>query len=425
MRLTSTFLTLMLMATLIPSGGGAVSLDTTGADSQVLIFPLFSTEGDNLTELTIRNHTDQGKALKVLTKDALSGRPTISINVYLKPGDAWNARLIGQPRFTARITTEDESCTVPQLGSQPATAVHLDRSLDESLLPRSRLDSGYIEVFEMGEIPAELAGDCDAINRRFADGEWSGGGLFLNDSVSAPGGGLSGISFIKDIDSGRTFALQPTGLADFSDEPMHTVSLRAGRPSLADVIPPQAQIGGETATFAANPINAVEAALMTQQLSAEYHSEEDARAFASALVLLPTRPFHANPGFYRSFTASPFAPDDSPVNGNLVDNTGDLLEDLPAPVAGINCDRYTGAVNFVQLVNFFAFSQPCLLGDAQFFLFDDDVRGLLELPLTGSVTSDEGTVFNGLPAVGHMLQTNFDESEQNGRGAYAVPMRRQ
>ncbi|MEM6576127.1 MAG: hypothetical protein AAF736_17765 [Pseudomonadota bacterium] len=425
MRSTSTFLTLMLLATVLPCGVGAVSLDTTGADSQVLIFPLFSTEGDNVTELTIRNHTDQGKALKVLTKDALSGRPTISINVYLKPGDAWNARLTGQPRFSTSITTEDESCTVPRLGRVRATTVHLDRSLNESLLPRSRLDSGYIEVFEMGEIPAELAGDCDAISQRFTDGEWSGNDLFLNDSVSAPGGGLSGISFIKDVDSGRTFALQPTGLADFSSEPMHTVSARAGRPSLANVMPPQAEVNGQTATFAANPINAVEAVLMTQQLAAEYHSEEDARAFASALVLLPTRPFHANPGFYRSFTASPFAPDDSPVNGNLVDNTGDPIEDLPAPVAGINCDRYTGAVNFVQLVNFFAFSHPCLLGDAEFFLFDDDVRGLLELPLAGTVTSDEGTVFNGLPAVGHMLQTSLDSSNANALGIYTVPMRRQ
>ncbi len=418
------FLLLLSLIGLALSGSAqAVSLDSSGRNAQVLIFPVFSTIGNNFTDFTIRNHSEQGKALRVVTKDALGGRPTISVNLYLKPGDAWNARLIQQSRFSSALVSDDESCTSPQVGSVRATNVHLDSSLAANRLPSSLLNTGYIEVFEMGEISADLAADCQAIEQRFADGVWSTGEVMVNADVSAPGGGLSGISFIKDTARQRTFTFKPTGLADFSAVPNHTVSPRSGRPSLANVSPPQAAIDGQTHSFAANPINAVEAVLMTQQLWAEYHSEQVDQAFATAMVLLPTRPFHANPGFYRSFTASPFAPDDTLIMGNLVDNTGGRLNDLPPPTAGQQCDRYTGAVNFVSLIDFFNFSEVCDLGEGQLFLFDDDVRGLLELPMVGSVVSDQGVSFDGLPAIGHMLQSAINENSR--LGIYAVPMNRQ
>ncbi len=417
------FLMIALILSLPVCTVQAVSLDTSGRNAQVLIFPVFTTQGAFETDFTIRNNTDQGKALRVVTKDALAGRPTISVNVYLKPGDAWNARLIGQPAFSATLVSNDESCSVPRLASPRATAAQLDANLDGGRLPRSQLVTGYIEVFEMGEISPELAADCDEIDSRFADGVWSTGEVLVNDGVSAPGGGLSGISYVRDTARGNTLAFRPTGLADFSNVPNHTVRQRAGRPSLGNVAPAQAEIDGQTFGFSSSPINAVEAVLMTQQLSAEYHSQEGTQAFATAMVLLPTRPFHANPGFYRPFNASPFDPANNQVVGNIVDNKGDRLNNLSTPAAGELCDRYTGALNFVSLINFLAFSAICDFGEAQLFLFNDDFRGVVELPLTGSVTADDGTSFNGLPAVGHLLQTTLNNTDE--LGVYAIPMRRQ
>ncbi|MFK7956435.1 MAG: hypothetical protein AB8B96_10090 [Lysobacterales bacterium] len=421
MRTAILFLTLLLG--LLANTADAVSLDSSGRNAQVLIFPAFTTIGGYETDFTIRNNTNQGKALRVLTKDSLGGRPTISVNVYLKPGDSWNARLVGKPAFSATLVSNDESCTIPRVTFPSATPAQLDSNLDSERLPRSQLNTGYIEVFEMGEISAELAADCDGIERRFLDGVWSTGEVMVNQDVSQPGGGLSGMSYIRDTDRGNTLAFRPTGLADFSTVPNHTVSRRAGRPSLANVVPAEAQIDGQTFAFSASPINAVEAALMTQQLSAEYFSERQTRAFANAMVLFPTRPFHANPGFYRAFSESPFDVNDTQVSGNLVDNTGDRLDDVSPPTAGQQCDRYTAALNFVSLIDFFAFSAVCELGEAQLFLFDDDVRGVLELPMIGAVVADDGTTFNGLPAIGHLLQTTTANADEFG--VYAVPMIRQ
>ena len=71
----------------------------------------------------------------------------------------------------------DESCTFPALSDLPDSGLALsERLLDEDLgdtILSNRISAGFIEIYEMGAIDADLAADCTAIAKLWATGQWA------------------------------------------------------------------------------------------------------------------------------------------------------------------------------------------------------------------------------------------------------------
>lgn len=418
------------------SAAHAVRLDS-GADAQVLIYPLVSAEGDNQTELVVRNLSDRGKALRLLVRDPVAGRPTLSLNIYLADGDVWTGRLVARTQGRAALFSADPSCTFPALSGELAlTEDWLEALSEPERAPRSRLNSGYAEVYEMGEIDPALAADCDAIAQRWASGAWSGdAGSDQNADVTPPGGRLTGTAMVRDTRTGHSFVLDPTALAEFRDAAAHTHPDLASRPVLSDVSPAVASVRQviqlanrrlevfNNIGFASDPVAAVEAVLTTPALSAEVHSSATAGANAALVLLLPTAPYRLDSGFYGALAASgPFA-SDIPIQGAVLETDGDVRE-LSQPVGAARCDRLDAIVNTVSLPNFFNFDHVCELGRSELFVPNNSVRSYLTVAFDGQVAADDGTTFDGLPVIGQVVQTTRGAEPAASAGNFARPMRR-
>ena len=118
-------LSLAIVLILITSGAQAVKLSVDGR-GQVLLFPYLVADSNNETSITIRNHDREfAKALRLVVKDPINGRPTLAINIYLKPGDGWSGTFADPndsgPRTAVGhlLPWSDESCTFPQLADLP------------------------------------------------------------------------------------------------------------------------------------------------------------------------------------------------------------------------------------------------------------------------------------------------------------------
>ena len=159
---------LIALLPLTPAGAVRLSEDGTG---QVLLFPQFLAGGGWESTLRIRNTDSEfARAVRVVFKDPVNGRPTGAINVYLTPGDAWSATLKDTREDVIRgpLTADgrlaqwdDPSCTFPRKESLPAVGLRLDDShLDEDFgdvaVPK-RTNAGLVEVYEMGILLPEPA----------------------------------------------------------------------------------------------------------------------------------------------------------------------------------------------------------------------------------------------------------------------------
>ncbi|MDJ0653412.1 MAG: hypothetical protein QNJ40_04600 [Xanthomonadales bacterium] len=444
---------LTLLLALASPSAEAVRIGENG-EGQVLLFPLFSVEASNETELTVRNTSDVGKALRIIAKDPLLGRPLLTVNVYLKPLDSWTGRLVqnSDRALEPRLVSNDESCTFPAIPGDglAATARFLGPTFNDRV--GDRLQSGFLEVYEMGQMDSTLAGDCDAITRRWESGAWESMQLtaLRNDGITPPAGGLTGLVAIKSVDSGRSFQLEPVVLDRFTTEALHVHPDWPVRPSLMDVRPAIAEVPSilrlnslEIRTlvpqsFSQTPIHAVDALLMTTGVSAAYYSDEPGLSFSTILLTMPTRPYHSDrQGYYlrgRERVVAPFqtgtprrAPDPTGADvlqGGAVDSTGRRFELFQSPGA-MECDATESTVNGIALTNRLNFSRVCELGEAEIFLPDGSTRGEVTLQFSGQLVSDEGDVFSGLPVIGYLFQDTVGGSITGANPVFARPVQRQ
>jgi hypothetical protein len=125
----------------------------TDAIGHSLLYPYYTVQGDNYTLFSLVN-TDMlnGKAVKVRFRGAENSDDVYDITVLLSPGDVWNANITRDANNTATLTTADKSCTLPQNVNQPFVTARLSGSGQTSA---STLE-GYIEVFNMADIPPNL-----------------------------------------------------------------------------------------------------------------------------------------------------------------------------------------------------------------------------------------------------------------------------
>lgn len=129
-----------------------------------LLVPYYTVQGSEFTLFNIQN-TDllNGKAVKIRFRGAENSDDVYDITVLLSPGDWWGAAITrdaGVPGV-ARLTTFDNSCTLPQ--TTPADRSAINRPFVTSRLTGTGQTSastleGYVEVFNMADIPPLLAG---------------------------------------------------------------------------------------------------------------------------------------------------------------------------------------------------------------------------------------------------------------------------
>lgn len=333
----------------------AVNVNPDGL-GQVLLFPYYTTRGDNHTMVSIVNTTNRGKAVKIRFIEALNSREVLDFNIYMSPFDVWVAAVTEQDGVPG-IWIPDATCTVPYLqggvldaDGRPVPVFQEFLDFEFTTVPGAaradggptgieRAASGYIEVIEMGtllgpEIVARAAGaprvtdiawavkhnasgvpnNCAALvdawtsipaggapaGRPFV-GLWIGDGNFGFDlTEAAPRGGLFGSASIINPAQGFQVSYNATAIDGFFGAVGESLHTRPDSllPSLASGDRDESNVflGGRviTDTWAGNSLFALNAVLMQDQIFNEYLIDKALEAHTEWVVTFPTKRFHVD-----------------------------------------------------------------------------------------------------------------------------------
>ena len=127
----------------------------------LLFVPYYSAQDKNATLLNLINtDTVRGKAVKVRFRGAANSDDVYDFQVFLSPGDVWTANISKGADGRAQLTTTDASCTKPAkaiLNATPFVTGRLDSTMTADQKANGTRE-GYIEIFNMGDIPQGIAG---------------------------------------------------------------------------------------------------------------------------------------------------------------------------------------------------------------------------------------------------------------------------
>lgn len=138
-------------------GSGVVHAGATGimegtdGYGTALVVPYYSVQNGNATLLNIVNADPVvGKAVKVRFRGAERSDDVFDFQVFLSPGDVWAANISQGADGRARLTTQDNSCTLPANVNQPFVTLRLPGA--DSAARAAGTREGYIEIITMGDI---------------------------------------------------------------------------------------------------------------------------------------------------------------------------------------------------------------------------------------------------------------------------------
>jgi len=143
----------------------ALALNGDGVGHSLFV-PYFSAQDTNNTLITLIN-TDavNGKAVKVRFRGAANSDDIFDFQVFLSPSDVWTASVSKGANGLAKLVTTDVSCTKPArsvLSGASFLTARLDPSLTGDAL-NSGTREGYVEIFNMGDIPKLAASITGAV----------------------------------------------------------------------------------------------------------------------------------------------------------------------------------------------------------------------------------------------------------------------
>ena len=156
----------------------------TDAIGHSLLFPYYTVQGDNVTLMSIVN-TDMlnGKAIKVRFRGAENSDDLFDITVLMSPGDVWTANVSREePSGLAKLFTADRTCTLPANVNSVFKTVRLP-TYNSSVQNAASTREGYIEVFNMGDIPPTLVGG--GVNPLFTAIKHTSAGVPFNCGAAA------------------------------------------------------------------------------------------------------------------------------------------------------------------------------------------------------------------------------------------------
>jgi hypothetical protein len=311
--------------------GMKISKDRKG---QILLFPYYTVRNRINTLLTVVNHSDQVKAVRVAFYEGNNGRPVLSFNLYLSPFDVWAAALIsiesdpvnvgsnfgGQQ--SVKLITSDTSCTIPAINGQEFLPFAFSGTFADGLIQdMARTTEGFIEVVEMGALlgsDAEAAthGD-DAIPASCAtllanwlppSGKWLADpeiNLMAADGV----GQLSGhVSFIN-VESGIDMTYNATAINGYSTEVQHhrpgdlEPNISTGTTAIAVI----ESDNGPIQTTWATPLNAATALFMQTQVFNDFVVDPSIAAQTVWVNSYPTKAYYVDPFYAVTAPLRPFS----------------------------------------------------------------------------------------------------------------------
>jgi len=149
-------------AGVIQNASGSTSVNPAGLGNQ-LVFPYFTTQGDNATLINIVNtDTVNGKALKVRFRGAGNSDDIYDFQVLMSPGDVWTAAVTQDADGYSQLATSDKTCTIPS--SVNASFKNVNR-LDSTKDTAAQTREGYIEVINMFDIVDVTGTTTDLFSR--------------------------------------------------------------------------------------------------------------------------------------------------------------------------------------------------------------------------------------------------------------------
>ena len=142
----------------------AVNINPDGL-GQVLLYPYYTTNGGNVTLLSVVNTSGDAKAVKVRFLEGENSREVLDFNLYMSAFDVWTAALVDMDGEPTMLTT-DTSCTVPYIYGNGGVQEFLPWALDdaeyldedyegeqtEEYGDISRGAEGHFEMIEMGTL---------------------------------------------------------------------------------------------------------------------------------------------------------------------------------------------------------------------------------------------------------------------------------
>jgi len=145
---------------------------------EILVYPFYSAESGNTTNVNLTNTFNQAKAVKVRIIEGENSQEVLDFNVYMSAEDHFSFAITATADGGGSLVTYDNTCTVPRIAAgeaipfrnflftgdtgkdDPATE-DKDESFDNSSITRTA--TGYIEVIEMGQLDDTVANwDDDA-----------------------------------------------------------------------------------------------------------------------------------------------------------------------------------------------------------------------------------------------------------------------
>jgi hypothetical protein len=290
--------TLLVSCLLMASTGNAVELGAAHDTGEVLLFPYFTARAhsydDPVTVLKVSNRgatsaAGEAVAARVAFRvPAVDGTqpPPLLINLLLRADDSLTVAAA-----RGRLHIADDSCAIAAGGvlTRPPGGIPLPGP------------EGWVEVFELGRVTStDVLGRLNRTDRVAACAELAAllPTLATKDWLAAPENRLSGTSSFVSVATGSSFSAPPTVLRNFRDEPFYANATQDA-PTLADVRPARADVvlaGGSrrTSSFAANPVDAVSAVLMTTQWELDFSISPSLAARTDVVLALPTRRWYVD-----------------------------------------------------------------------------------------------------------------------------------
>lgn len=138
-----------------------------GGVGHALLIPYFNAQNGNMTVMHVVNtDTSNGKAVKVRFRGALNSDDILDFQVFMSPGDVWTAAVTAGADGVAQIVTADGTCTLPTLARGQNQRFVTNRLNPGIAAPdqANNTREGYVEIFNMADIPQQLAGGTTAVN---------------------------------------------------------------------------------------------------------------------------------------------------------------------------------------------------------------------------------------------------------------------
>ena len=320
---------------------GAVTLSPHGI-GQALIYPYYTVNKNQDTLVSVTNTDDVGKAIQMRFREGYNGRDTLSFVLFLAAHDTWTASLSAAGEDQVRITTSDDSCTLPSFPPEGTNfrSAGYDGSgeipADGGPTDFRRTREGFLEMIVGGDVVAGTATQA-AITQRpnmYPPSCTIDAGSFVSD-LEDSSGGIYGTSAIVDVANGTFFGYNADALAGLSPDVMFAAGNPYPGPTLADASSNDAlhgvarayveTSGGAVAPISyATGIDAVSAVFMADAIYNDYLVSDSLGAATDWVVTFPTKQFYVD-SLYGNVPKPPF--DHAFTNGGAeVAVTGSIFD---------------------------------------------------------------------------------------------------